>query len=148
MDIIKQYQWLLIVALVVLAGVFFFLNRLYRNDVQALTDFSAAYQKFDKTIADFSVSSTDDLDSKTDEALVELTEKATVRLSSLIKNDAELMNQAREVADLSGRELASLKIYKGASRSKNADSDGLAKEYGDLTSKRKAAYARFRQLGE
>jgi hypothetical protein len=77
-----------------------------------------------------------------------LNAKATFRLSSLIKNDAKLMDQALEVADLSGKELESLRAYKRAIQSKNADLDGLAKEYGDLTSKRKNAFARFLELAE
>ena len=58
------------------------------------------------------------------------------------------MDQAPEIADLSGRELGSLKAYKEAVQSKNADADALAGAYSDLAEKRKAAYARFRELGE
>jgi hypothetical protein len=61
------------------------------------------YEKFDKAISDFSLSKTDDLESKARDALFELMTKATFRLSSLIKNDVELMDQALEV-DISGRE--------------------------------------------
>jgi hypothetical protein len=147
MENIKKYKWLPIVVLVVSAGVFSFFCRFYHNDVKALENFLASYEKFDKAISDFSISKTGDLESKAGDALSELNTKATFRISSLIKNDAKLMDQAREIADLSGKELDSLRVYKGAIQSKNADLDGLAKEYGDLTSKRKAAYARFRELG-
>jgi len=89
---------------------------------------------------------TDDSESKARAALAELEAKAAFRLSSLIKNDGALMNQAREVADLSARELASLEAYRKASREKNAALDGVARESGDLAGKRKAAFARFREL--
>jgi hypothetical protein len=56
------------------------------------------------------------------------------------------MNQAVEVPDLSGRELDSLRVYKGSFKRKNADLDELAKEYGNLNNKRKAAYVRFQKL--
>jgi myo-inositol-1-phosphate synthase len=146
MKIIKKYRALLIIALVVVAGIFFFFYRFYHNDVKALADFSVSYEKFDKAISDFSINKTDDLESKAGDTLIKLNVKATFRLSSLIKNDAKLMDQALEVADLSGKELESLRAYKRAIQSKNADLDGLAKEYGDLTSKRKTAYARFQEL--
>ncbi len=126
----------------------FFFYRLYRNDVRALEDFVASYEKFNKAITDFSISKPDDLESKAGDAVIELNGRAAVRISSLIKNDAELMNEELEIADLSGRELDSLRAYKRAVRSTNADLDGLAKEYGDLTSKRKAAYARFKSLSD
>jgi len=145
-EIIKKYKWIPIIVLVVLAGVFFFFYRFYHNDVKALADFSASYEKFDKIISDFSITRTGDLESKAGDALIELNTKATFRLSSLIKNDAELMDQAVEVADLSERELDSLRVYNGAIQRKNADLDGLAKEYGNLNSKRKAAYVRFQKL--
>jgi hypothetical protein len=146
MKIIKKYRALLIIALVVVAGIFFFFYRFYHNDVKALADFSVSYEKFDKAISDFSINKTDDLESKAGDTLIKLNAKATFRLSSLIKNDAKLMDQALEVADLSGKELESLRAYKRAIQSKNADLDGLAKEYGDLTSNRKTAYARFQEL--
>ena len=143
----KEYKVLLILVLVVLVGAFLFFYRMYHKDVKALEDFLASYEKFDKAISDFSIGETDDLESKAGDALGEFTTKASVRISSLIKNDAKLMSTALEIADFSGKELATLSAYKRAIQSKNADLDGLAKEYGDLTSKRKTAYARFRGLG-
>jgi hypothetical protein len=146
MEIIKKYKVLLVLALVLIAGVFFFLYRFYHHDVKALSDFSASFEIFDKAISDFSISKTDDLERKAGDALLELKTKATFRLSSLIKNDSVIPPSALEIADFSGKELESLKAYKKAIQSKNAGLDGLAKEYGDLTSKRKAAYARFQKL--
>ena len=147
MEIIKKYKLLFVLALVVIVGVFSFFSRMYHNDIKALKGFLASYETFDKAISDYSISKTADLESKARDALIELNTKATFRLSSLIKNDAELMDQALEVADHSGKELESLRAYKRAIQSKSSDLDGLAKEYGDLTSNRRAAYARFQGLG-
>jgi hypothetical protein len=147
MKIIKKYRALLIIALMVAAGISFLFYHFYHNDVKALEDFLVSYEKYDKAISDFSINKTDELENKAGDTLIELNAKATFRLSSLIKNDAKLMDQALDVADLSGKELESLRAYKRAIQSKNADRDGLAKEYGDLTSKRRTAYARFRELG-
>jgi len=146
MEIIKKYKALLIFALVVIVGVFFFFSRFYHNDTKALTDFVASYEKFDKAISDFSIGETDDLESKAGDALIELNTKAAVRISSLVENDAEIMSKELEIAEFSGKELDNLRASKRAIQSKNADLDGLAKEYGDLNSKRKTAYARFQEL--
>ncbi len=109
--------------------------------------FSTSFEKFDKAISDFFIDETDNLEGKAANALIELNTKAvSFRLSSLVKNDAELMTKALEIADFSGREMDNLKAYKQAIKSKNADSDGLANECGDLTGKRKTAYARFQKL--
>ena len=155
MEIIKKYKVLLVLALVVLVGAFLFFYRFYHNDVKALEDFSASYENYDKAISDFSVpvfetnldlNKTDDLESKASDALIELNTKAAFRLSSLIKNDSAIPPLALEIADFSGKELDNLRAYKKAVQSKNADLNGLAKEYGELTSKRKTAYARFQGL--
>ncbi len=155
MEIVKKCKWPLI-TLMVFAGVFFFFYRFYHNDVKALAGFSASYKKFDKAISDFSVSvfasnlegapASDELERTADEVLVELSIKASARLSSLIKNDAKLMSITLEIANLSGKELDTLKTYKKAVADKNADLDRLAKELIDVTNKRKTAYARFRGL--
>ena len=145
--VIKKYKWLLVAALVILAGIFFF-GRMYHNDVKVLKEFSASYEKFDKAMADFSVSNHDASEREASDALVQLQAKSTFRLSSLIKNDGELMRQAPVVSDLAARELNSLRLYKMSIKNKSADLQALAKEYGDLTSQRKAAYARFQALLE
>jgi hypothetical protein len=146
MEIFKKYKVLLVLALVVIVGVFLFFSRMYHNDIKALEGFLASYETYDKVISDFSISKTDDLESKAGDALIELNTKATFRLSSLIKNDAELMDQALEAADLARRELESLKIYRSGIQSQNADLDGLAEECRVLTGKRKASFARFQGL--
>ena len=148
METIKKYKISFVLVLVIVAGAFFFFNRMYQNDMKALNDFSASYEKFDKAISDFSANPTDDSKKKADDALAELTAKANFRISSLIKHDPELMSTAREVADLSGRELEGLIAYKEAIQNKNADPDTLAKEYADLITERKAARARFQSFAE
>src|SRR3989338_3984353 len=57
---------------------------------------------------------TDDLESKAGDALIELNTKASVRLSSLIKNGAEIMSKELEIADNSRKELDNLTAYKRA----------------------------------
>ena len=137
---------MLIVVLAVPTGVFFFFYRMYHDDIKALRGFIASYERFDKAISDLSMSGADDIESKVGNAVIDLSAKASLRLSSLIKNDAELMDQAIEVADLVRRELEDLRVYRSEIRNKNADLDGLAEESRILTGKRKAAYARFQEL--
>ena len=128
---IKKYKWLLVFAAAVLVGGLFFFYNLYHHDIKALESFIASYEKFDKAILDFSESKTDDSRGRAVSAFVELNANASVRISSLIKNDGELMNTEREIAGFAEKEFESLKNVK---------------EHADLTSKRKAAYARFQEF--
>ena len=148
MGIIKNYKWLLILVLLVLAGIFFLFYNFYRHDIKSLEDFLASYGRFDQAISDFSISKTSDTESKANEALVALNTKSAFRISSLIKNERKVMEQARVIADLSAKELESLKIYNTAIQSNDADLDALIKDYSELTSKRKAVYEQFLQLGK
>jgi hypothetical protein len=143
----RKHLGLSLLVLVGLAGIFFFFYYFGRKDAQALESFIASYEEFDSAISDFSVNGADLEETKAVEALTRLQAKAVFRLSSLTKNDGELMSQAREITALSGKELESLRAYQRAARSQNADRDRLAEERGLLSGKRKAAYARFRQLG-
>ncbi len=145
--IMKKYGALLVLALIVVVAIFSFFSRMYRNDMRSLEEFLASYKTFDAAISDFTSSKTDALGSVANNALITLTAKATFRLSSLIKNEKETMNLALEIADLAGKELKSLQDYKEAIQNKDADVDTLAKAYDDLSSKRKAAFARFEELG-
>ena len=156
MELLKKYTALFVIALILAAGIFFFIYHFYNNDVQALTGFSDAYGKFDQAISGYSkaiiasdpagASATDDLERKTGEALTELNTKARARISSLIKNDAELMKLTLEIDDISGKELAALNAYKKAAGDKNTDLASLANELGDLTSQRQSDFARFKEL--
>jgi type II secretory pathway pseudopilin PulG len=154
----KKYIPLLVV--VVLIGIaaifFFFFYRMGSNDAKALADFSAAYKDYDQSISDFSTAvlasnpggapATDDLERKANEALVKLTTKASARISSLTKNDGDLMRLTLEIADLSGKELDALKAYQSAVVAKSGDADKLANEFADLKNQRQTAYARYLEL--
>jgi hypothetical protein len=148
LKITNQRKWLLIFILIVAAsaGVFFFFYRMYHDDIKELRGFIASYERFDKAISDLSMSGADDIESKAGNAVIDLSAKASLRLSSLIKNDAELMGQAIEVADLARKELEVLRVYRSEIQNKNADLNGLAEESRILTGKRKAVYARFQEL--
>lgn len=140
-------KWLLILVLAVAAGVFLFFYVMYRDDIGALRSFMASYERFDKAVSDLSVGGAADPESKPGSAAADLASKASLRLSSLIKNDAGLMDQALEVADLARREIESLRAYRLGIKNENADVDELAEASQALTRKRKEAYARFRELG-
>jgi len=108
MKFTKPYKRLLISILLIAAVVVLFFFRMYRDDVKALKGFMAAYERFDKAASiDSGIARADAL-GKANEASIELQARASLRLSSLIKNDGELMKQAREAADLARRELESL----------------------------------------
>lgn len=145
---VNKYKILFILGLMVLTSVFFFFYRMYQNDMRSLTNFVASYEIFDKATLDFSASMTNDTEQKAQDALTELKIKANFSLSSLIKNDNVVPPLALEIADLSRQELASLEIYKKSTLTKNTDSGDLAKEYNDLISKRKTAYATFQKFAE
>jgi len=152
---IKKFKIVLVLALLVIAVIFSLFYRMHHNDIKALTEFLASYENFEKAISGFPVpviasnldlDKSNDLESKAGDALIEMSTKAAARLSSLTKNDAALMSQMLEIADFSGKELDHLRAYKRAIQNINADLDALAKEHGELTSKRKTAYARFQGL--
>jgi hypothetical protein len=156
MEIIKKNKWLIFFVLVVLAGIFAFYH-LYHTDIKELADFSASYEKLDRAISDFSgrISGSsfedrpavDSYERKADEARVELKVKASARLSSIIKNDAELMSITLNISDLAAKELEALKAYRRAVFDMDINAGRLAEEFADLTNKRQTAYARFRELG-
>jgi hypothetical protein len=156
MEIMKIYKALLVIALVSVIGICSLFYHFGHNDSKALTDFSIAYKNYDRAILDFSITvfasnpkgvpATDDLERNATGALVELNTKASARISSLTRNDAELMSITLEIAYLSGKELDTLKAYQRAVDDKDIDLDKLAKEFGDLTIKRQTNFARFQEL--
>lgn len=91
MKTIKKYKIFLILVLVIIVGVFSFFHRMYRHDMNALENFVAAYQKFDAT--------------PNAEALKELQTAAPINLSSLIKNEKQVMAATRAIAGLAEQEL-------------------------------------------
>jgi len=140
-------KWWIILVLAVAGGVFLFFYRMYHDDIEALRSFMASYERYDKAFSDLSLGGGSELEGKADSAAADLASKASLRLSSLIKNDAGLMDQALDVADLAQQELEGLRAYKKAVQHENADVDELAEASQILTGKRKAAYARFQELG-
>jgi hypothetical protein len=155
-EMIRKYAILLGMALIIVAVPFVLFFRLYQKDVKVLTDFPTAYQIFDHAISNFStavhtskqadLSATDDLERKAEQALVELRTKASARISSLIKNDADVMRTMPEIGDLSAKELDALKAYKKAAGDKGADLNQLDQELASLTKERESAYAHFQEL--
>lgn len=144
----KKYKILYIIAILIVVGILLFFYRIYHNDVKALADFTTAYKKFNTAISDFSTLKTQDSESKASYALADLSAKAHVRISSLIKNDGLLMSEELVVADFSTKELDKLIAYQKAAKNKNTDLARLAKEYADLNNKRTDGYARFEELAK
>ncbi len=142
MTIHKSTKWLLILSLVAAAVICLFFIRMYDGDIKALKSFMASYADFDKAITSYADRGGSNALDQAGEALIELQTRSSLRLSSLIKNDAELMKQAREVADLSRRELDSLRALASRPGDQNPNPDELVKK-----DQRRAAYARFQDLG-
>ena len=146
MNTLKPYKIFLVLVLIAIVSVFSFFSRMYRNDINALEHFVASYEQFNTAISNFSQNKTITEEAQADDALIELSTAASFRLSSLIKNEKQVMILAREIADLSAKEFESLKVYTNTEKS-NTDRNRLAQEYSALTEKRKAAYRAFRSLG-
>jgi hypothetical protein len=143
---INKHKWLIVLAIVAVAGGSYSYLHFYAKGINALLAFSASYERYDKAISEFFLSRTDDLGLQAGEALRELQAKAHFRISSLIKNDGELMEQARQVAELARREHESLEATTRALQTQAAGLDSLVNEFGVLQEKRKAAFARFKEL--
>ncbi len=110
MTIAKSSKWMVVVILLVVAVALVLFVRMYRGDIKALHSFLASYEDFDRAI----VAAAEGRDGpaglgQAEKALTELQAKASMRLSSLIRNDGDLMVLARDVAALSRRELDRLR---------------------------------------
>jgi len=123
-------RWTVVFVLVAAAAGLFLVLRMYRTDIKELKRFVAAYDRFDTAMAEDALRAGSDEAGDVRRALAELQAYAGMRLSSLIKNDGELMAQAREVGDLARQEYEA--------RNKQAE-EGKA----SLGANRKAAFARF-----
>ena len=153
----KKYILLLIFLLTGLVGIVLFFYYFGHHDEKALTEFSAAYENYDRLISGLSnaifasklegTPVMEDLEQNADLALANLNTKASVRISSLTRHDAEIMSLTEEIADLSGRELAVIKEYQRAVSDNVTDLNNLKKEWEDLSTKRQAAFARYQELG-
>lgn len=117
MENIKQYKFLLEVFIFIIAVVFLFFYNMYRHDVRILQNFVSAYESFDRY--------------PSDDTLIGLVTNANFKISSLIKNDKLLTDQAHTIGVLAGEEIQGMKNIG---------------DYGYINKERKAAYARFQEL--
>ena len=129
-----------------IAAAFSLFYRMGRRDIRDLKEFILSYEIFDRAIADYSAYPASGTEEKAGSALAELQAKTNLRLSSLIKNDAKLMETAHEIAESSAEEWGHLRAYKNAILSDRSEKDARTREQNELSSRRKAAYARFQEL--
>lgn len=156
MELVRKYVWVSVGAIVIGAGFFFFYTRFYR-DIKTLTDFSIAYEKFDKAIADFAVamstgnsnpsSVAEESGRNAEMTLTILQKQANERISSLIRNDAEFMRTTLEISVLARKEYEVVKAYNAALKD-SSDGDGVSglNVVNELKNKRQAAYVHFQEL--
>jgi hypothetical protein len=139
----------LIVLLAGAAGIYFLVHHFYDRDIRALTDFMTAYTTYDQamTAASKSEQLSDDLQQTAGQALADMQTRASVRISSFIKNDGELMDTEQQIADLSTKEMDALLAYQGALIQKSADLELRKQEMDDLTRQRQRVYSHFQDLG-
>jgi hypothetical protein len=152
-----KFKFILVLTVIAAAGIFLLFFRIYHNDVQSLEAFSAAYENYDRAISDYSTAfHSSNLQSTpviagyertTAKVLGELNLKASARISSLIKNDSDLMSAMREIAELSGNEFDSVKTYQNAAANQKSELEKLAQVLDDLTKQRQTAYTNFQELG-
>ena len=107
-------RFLLLAAIASIGLIGSFAYRMFRHDIRSLTEFAASYEQFDKRMSDFSDHATEADDEAADQALGDLAVRASMRLSSLIKNDGAMMRVARELSDAATKELTTAKEYKRA----------------------------------
>ena len=147
----------LVIGLVAVGGIFFLFYRFYQHDIKALENFTAAYRVFDQSMSDFSgavfasnpenMPPTNYLEQKADAELADLTTKSSARISSMIKNEGDVMRTNTEIAALAGKELDALKAYQIAAAEKSPNLEGLANQLHELTAQRQAAYTHLLSLG-
>jgi hypothetical protein len=147
---------LIALPLVCIAGIVFFFARMYQRDMQALTDFMASYQAYDQAITEASapifaangkntsVASEEEL--RVDAMLSDLKTKSSVQISSLIKNEKEAMRTMQEIANLSDKEMSTLKAYR-MDAGQDVNQKDLEQTFHDLTKERQTAFAHFQELG-
>jgi hypothetical protein len=143
-------------ALVVLAAAaagFFFFCRMYRADLKALRGFIASYDRFDAAMPAEAAQDRPEGPGAERAALGDLRARSSLKISSLIKNDGELMAAARETAELAQKEFESLLAYDAglAARAEEkgaVGADEAGREYRVLRTKRQAAFSRFMRLGD
>jgi hypothetical protein len=158
MNLGRMIKTLCVLGFLGAAGIAFLLFSFYQRDMQSLTEFTTAYTAFDRSIADYSqavftspsniTQSTDDLQRKAESDLQVLTTKSSVRISSAVKNEQEVMRTTAAIAELSKNELDALKTYQQEASEKGGNADSLINPYNNLKNQRLAAYAHFSGLGK
>lgn len=118
----------------------------FDHDMQSLREFTAAYEQFDQRVSDLSERVTEANEHAAEQALASLALRASMQLSSLLKNDGSVMRVAREVSDAATMEFAKLKEFKRFTVERPGDSAALLNTFQDARSARKAAYAHFERL--
>lgn len=140
-----------VLVLIGAAGVFLFFYRMYQKDMKALKGFIAAYERFEEAMPTAADEFLRAGLGPAEEALAELQARASFRLSSLIKNEDQLMGQAREVADLARRELDALRVrreaHTGATSAGQAEALELDQSSRLLREQMAAAFSRFIEMG-
>ncbi len=132
--------------LVLLGCAAFFFYHFGHSDDRKMAEFSVAYGEFDRAVSELSARPGPDSERRADAASAGLIARAAMRLSSLTKNDAELMTQARQVAEIAARELESQKSFLKAAQKNDREADALARTSRELAGRRRAAWDHFRQL--
>lgn len=155
-SMLRKYKALLVIAAIVVAGMCLIWVYFGVSDARATQDFTAAYKQYDQAVTSLSGSlfaanfgetgTSNNIERQADEALADLTRKASVRISSLTKNDGEMMKSSLEIADLAAKEIAALKEYRSALADGSADSGRFGTEFTDLQNQRKAAYHHYLDL--
>jgi len=108
-------------------------DMLLHRDVQLLNAFQTAYEQFDQRVSALSAGATETNEHDADNALANLAARASMQVSSLMKNDGSMMRAAREVSADATIELAALK-------------DHTRGKFEEAQKARKAAYAHFERL--
>ena len=150
----KKCTILLLIALLILAGIFiFFFYRMGSNDAKALADFPVAYRNYDQAISDLynailandpdNLLTIDNLEYNADQALNFLNKQASIRISSLTRNDGDIMEVSLEIVALAGNELDTLKAYHTSVANRTNDINKFAKDFTDLRKQREAAYSHY-----
>lgn len=152
MKIIKAYPTCLVILLLGAAGIIYLFFHFGSHDARALSDFSSAYHRFDAAVTEYATAvvstagTRDALAQESQAALADLQGKAAVRISSLTRNDAGIMNATAEVARLGNQELAALNALEAEGGGQAANHEAQLQAVSDLTRQRQAAYARFLEL--
>lgn len=126
------------------------------KDAKALADFPVAYRNYDQVISDLyratsannpdNLATIDILDLNADQALTVLNKQASVRISSLTRNDGDLMSASLEIATIAEKELNNLKAYRISAANSADDEDQLAEDFVNLRSQRQAAFSHYLEL--